>query len=88
MMVLIFLLYPLPLSSLEVVTGVLARGHGEAEVLVFDLAPFAEAPAQFEHSSEVIELMLVHCLCLRLDVEALVFDHARAAMLPSNLAEA
>jgi hypothetical protein len=27
-------------------------------VLIFDLVPFAEAQTQFEHSSEVIELML------------------------------
>jgi hypothetical protein len=44
-MMLIFLLYPLFLSSLEVVRGVLARGLGEAEVLVFDLAPFVEVLA-------------------------------------------
>jgi hypothetical protein len=64
-MALIFLLYPPPLSSLDVVRGVLACGCGEAEVLVFDLVPFAEAQAQFEHSSEVIELMLMRCLHLR-----------------------
>jgi hypothetical protein len=57
-MALIFLLYPLVLSSLEVVRAVLARGHRETEVLIFDLVPFAEAQTQFEHSSEVVELML------------------------------
>jgi len=87
-MALIFLLYPLPLSSLEVVRGVLAHGHREAKVLVFGLAPFAEALAQFEHSLEVIQLMLVICLRLRLGVKGLVFGLARAAALPSNLAKA
>jgi hypothetical protein len=87
-MVLIFLLYPLPLSSLEVIRGVLARGCGEAKVLVFDLMPFAEAQAQFEHSLEVVELMLMRCLRLRQSVEGLVFGLARPAALPSNLAEA
>jgi hypothetical protein len=87
-MALIFLLYPPLLSSLEVVRGVLARGHGEAEVLVFNLAPFVEALAQFEHSSEVVELMLAHCLRLRLGVKGLVFGLVRAVVLLSNLAKA
>ena len=52
-MALIFLLYPPLLSSLEAVRVVLTRGRGEAEVLAFDLMPFVEAQAQFEHLSEV-----------------------------------
>jgi hypothetical protein len=87
-MALIFLLYPPLLSSLEVVRGVLAHGHEEVEVLIFDLAPFMEALAQFEHSSEVVELMLAHCLHLRLGVRGLVFGLVRAVVLSSNLAEA
>jgi hypothetical protein len=67
---------------------VLTRGRGEAEVLVFDPMPFAKAQAQFEHSSEVVELMLTCCLRLRLGIGGLVFGLVRAAMLPSNLAEA
>jgi hypothetical protein len=57
-MALIFLLLPLLLFSLVVAGEVVARQRGKAEVLVFDLAVFAKAWAQFEHSSEGVELML------------------------------
>jgi hypothetical protein len=64
------------------------RGRGEAKVLIFDLVPFAEAQAQFEHSSKVVELMATRCLRLHLGIGGLVFDLVRAATLPLNLAEA
>jgi hypothetical protein len=59
-MALIFLLYPPPLSSLEVVRGVLMRGCGEAEVLVFDLVPFAEVQAQLS----IRQRSLNSCSCI------------------------
>ena len=65
----------------------LAREHEEAEVLVFDLVPFAEALAQFEHSSDVVELMLVRCLRLCLGAESFVFGLPMAYVLPLNLAK-
>jgi hypothetical protein len=52
---------------------------------VFDLAPFAKAPTQFEHSSEVVEVMLERCLRLRLDNDDFAFGLAGAVVLPSNM---
>jgi hypothetical protein len=57
-------------------------------VLVFDPIPFSKAQAQFEHSSEVVELMLTCCLRLHLGIGGLVFGLVRAAVLSSNLVEA
>jgi hypothetical protein len=57
-------------------------------VFVFDPVPFAKAQAQFEHSSEVVELMLACCLRLHLGIGGLVFGLVRAGVLPSNLVEA
>ena len=53
-----FFLWPLLLCCLVVARDILACRHGKAEVLVFDLAAVAKALAQFEHSSEVVGLML------------------------------
>jgi hypothetical protein len=49
---------------------------------------FCGGSSSIEHSSEVVELMLMHCLRLCQSVKGLVFGLARAATLPLNLAEA
>ena len=49
-----FFLCPPLLCRLAIAKEVLARQHGKAGVLVFDLAPVAKALAQFEHSSDVL----------------------------------
>ena len=53
-----FFLWPPLLCHLAIAREVLAQRRGKTKVLVFDLAAVAKALAQFEHSSEVVGLML------------------------------
>ena len=66
----------------------LACRHGKVEMLVFNLVSFPEASTQFEHSSEVVELMLECCLHLRLVEDSYSSSHPRSVALSSNLATA
>ena len=66
----------------------LAQFELSSEVIVFDLGASPEATVQFEQATEVVELMLERCLCLRLDEHLVAFGHARAATLPSNMVDA
>ena len=58
-LVLVLLLWPPSLLLLGVDREALARHSGGTWVLMFDLADVAKALAQFEHSSEMLALILV-----------------------------
>jgi hypothetical protein len=74
--------------DLVVVAKALVQFEHSSEVLVFDLDASLEATMQFEQATEAVELMLEHCLRLRLDECLVAFGHAGAAMLPSNMVDA
>jgi len=57
-LVLVLPLWPPSLLLLGVDKGALARRSGGTHVLVFDLVEAAKALAQFEHSSEMLALIL------------------------------
>ena len=74
--------------DLAVVAKAVAQFEHSSDVLVFDLDASLEATVQFEQATEVDEAFLGRCLRLRLDGSVVVFDHDRAATLPSNMVDA
>ena len=74
--------------DLAVVAKALAQFEHSSEVLVFNIDASIETTAQFKQAMEVEEAFLGRCLRLRLDGSVVVFDHDRAATLPSNMVDA
>jgi len=74
--------------DLVVVAKALAQFKHSSEVLVFNLDTSLEATVQFEQATEVKEAFLGRCLRLRLEGSVVVFGHARAVALPSNMVDA
>ena len=66
----------------------LAQFEHSLEVVAFNFVCSQGATKQFEQATEVEEAFLVRCLRLCMDCFVAAFGCARAAMLPSNLAEA
>jgi hypothetical protein len=74
--------------DLAVVAKGLVQFEHLSEVLDFDFCASPEFIVQFLQATEAVELMLEHCLCLRLDDCLVAFGHAGVAALPSNMVDA